>query len=208
MQEISPVMVVHDIGAPSPSSDSPTTTRSLPCINNVESSLQAPLSADAEEVPPPRHRCHVGTNGIELVPSQNLARCVPLVTVGSAAIEAAFAKRARSCLSLATRIASTTTEAPLIQRGRSYIVTNAEVDAESQVDVESVAVSSLWSSGQDDDSETSYTGTFSSGSGLLEDDMMTNYTIEGGYPSNVYCFGFADKLDERDVLCIGDDDGY
>ena len=216
MQEISPVMLVHDMDAPNPSNSPATTPASKLSMNNFKSSPQEPLSVVAEEEkePPRRHRCQVGMSGIELVPSQNLARCVPLVTVGSTAIEAAFAKRARSCLSLATRIDSstTTTEAPQlrVQRGRSYIVTSAgDVDAESQVDVESVAVSSLWSSGQDSDSETSYTGTFSSGSGLVEDDMLTNFTSEGGYPSNVYCFGFADKFDERDILCIGDDDdGY
>jgi hypothetical protein len=192
IQEISPALVLHDISLhpvsdetredkKSPSSSTPQNATGLSQRIPVDSVIDQEENLEPRQ---PTHRCHVSAQGIELVPSDDPDHCLPHIT----------------------EVASVPIEMASIRRGRSYIVKSGGEEGDSQVDMESVAVSSLWSSGRDDDSQTSYTGTFSSGSGVLEDDMITAYTGDAGYPSNIYCFAFVDKLDDHDILCIGDDE--
>lgn len=95
------------------------------------------------------------------------------------------------------------------RRGQSLNVIHAISTDENQVDAESIDVSSLFSSVSDADSSlSSRSGIFSSGSGLVEEDLIASFNDDGGYPVNVYCFAFVDKLDERNILCLGDDEVY
>ncbi|GKY92745.1 hypothetical protein MPSEU_000244500 [Mayamaea pseudoterrestris] len=216
-QELSSLTLIHDM--------SPQ--------NEVQNKLNLGReNEDSPNARQPSHQCQVSPHGIELVLSRDSERGMqlPLATDASTLVSAQTPTRQsrtyivtngvngtelipraqdklESSLPAETEAATNVSEPTALTRlNRSYNVKNHIEDEdkeENEVDIESIAVSSLWSSGRDEDTEaSSFSGTFSSGSGLLDDETMTAYTGGPGFPSNVYCFAFVDDFDDR--LCTGD----